>query len=226
MSDLTTNLERIADSGVAGIRLLPLGDPLARRRTRTRGVVAALAGVGIVFAAVGVAAWVRSAEPHPSQPRGGSKLVANASYAVPSDSMAPTLEVGDTVSAATSFGAVERGDVVRVQFPRGPHAPVASPVGDAGFKRVVGLGGDVVEGRNGHVFVNGRELAEPSLRVPTSDFPRVVVPRDSYFLLGDNRQNSADSRQWGPVRRSEILAIVLRITAPAARAGAIAGSPR
>jgi signal peptidase I len=53
-----------------------------------------------------------------------------------------------------------------------------------------------------------------------------VVPPDSYFLLGDNRPSSKDSRQWGPLRRSQIIAVALRITAPAARAGAIAGSPR
>ena len=100
------------------------------------------------------------------------------------------------------------------------------PGGDFGFKRVVGLPGDIVEGRNGHLLVNGHELTEPYVRGATSDFPRAVVPRDSYFLLGDNRPNSADSRQWGSVRRSEIIAIALRITAPAARAGAIAGSPR
>ena len=140
--------------------------------------------------------------------------------------MAPTLKVGDVVSAATAFGAVERGDVVRVRFPRGSEAAQPPPGGDAGFKRVVGLSGDVVEGRDSHVFVNGRELLEPYVHVPTGDFARIVVPRDSYFLLGDNRPNSADSRQWGPVRRSEILAIVLRITAPAARAGSIAGSSR
>lgn len=225
MNELTTNLERVAEAGVAGVRLLPLHDPHARRRARTRSVVAAIAGMCIVLAAVTVAVSVRSGEANRPQPRGESKLHANASYTVPSEGMAPTLNVGDVVSVVTTFGAVARGDVVRVRFPRGP-GTLAPPGADAGFKRVIGLSGETVEGRNGHVFVNDRELTEPYLDVATADFARVVVPRDSYFLLGDNRPSSADSRQWGPVRRTEILGIALRITAPAARAGAIAGTPR
>jgi signal peptidase I len=228
MSDIPTNLERLAEAGVAGIRLLPLRDPRDHRRARTRSVLASIAAICIVVAAVAVAISVRSPQPHRPQLRGGSTLVANASYVVPSGSMDPTLKVGDVVSGATNFGTVSRGDVVRVRFPRGPQAPQALPPpgGDAGFKRVVALSGETVEGRNGHVFVNGRELVEPYLHVATGDFSRVVVPRDSYFVLGDNRPSSADSRQWGPVHRSEILAVALRITAPSARAGAIAGSPR
>jgi signal peptidase I len=225
MSDLPTNLERLAEAGVAGTRLLPLRDPRARRRARTRSVAAAVAAVCIVLAAVAVAISVRSRPPHRPQLGGGSTLVANASYVVPSGSMDPTLKVGDVVSGATNFGTVARGDVVRVRFPRGAQAP-APPGGDAGFKRVVALSGETVEGRDGHVFVDGRELVEPYLHVATGDFSRVVVSRDSYFVLGDNRPSSADSRQWGSVHRSEILAVALRITAPAARAGAIAGSPR
>jgi signal peptidase I len=225
MNDLPTNLEHLAEAGVAGIRLLPLRDPRGRRRARTRSVVAAIAAMCIVLAAVAVAISVRSRQPHRPQLRGGSTLVANASYVVPSGSMDPTLKVGDVVSGATNFATVARGDVVRVRFPRGTQAP-PPPGGDAGFKRVVALSGETVEGRNGHVFVNGRELAEPYLHVATGDFSRVVVPRDSYFVLGDNRPSSADSRQWGPVHSSEILAVALRIAAPSARAGAIAGSPR
>jgi signal peptidase I len=225
MSDLPTNLERLAEAGVTGVRLFPLHDPRAGRRARARNVVASIAAICIVFAAVAVAISVRTRQPQPPQLRGGSTLVANASYVVPSGSMDPTLKVGDVVSSATNFGTLERGDVVRVRFPRGRQAP-APPGGDAGFKRVVALSGETVEGRNGHVFVDGRELVEPYLHVATDDFSRVVVPRDSYFVLGDNRPSSADSRQWGPVHRSEILAVALRITAPSARAGAIAGSPR
>jgi signal peptidase I len=224
MTDLTTNLEDLAEAGVSGIRLLPLHDPRARRHLRTRSVVAAVAGMCIVLAAVAVAVSIRPESDR--LPRAGSKLVADASYEVPSESMAPTLMVGDDVSAATSFGTIERGDVVRVRFPRGQQAAPPPPDADAGFKRVIGVGGDSVEGRNGHVFIDGHELLEPWVQVATGDFPRVVVPRDSYFLLGDNRPNSADSRQWGPVRRSEILAIALRITAPEERAGPIRGSSR
>ena len=76
------------------------------------------------------------------------------------------------------------------------------------------------------MFVNGRELSEPYARVGTSDFARVVVPADSHFVLDDNRPASKDSRIWGPIPRSAVIAIALEITGPADRAGAIAGSPR
>jgi signal peptidase I len=228
MSDLKTSLERVAEAGVTGIALLPVHEVRAQRRARARNAVAAMAGMCIVLVAVALAVAVslRSPEQHRQQPLGEPKLVANASYDVPSSGMSPTLQIGDVVSGTTNFGAIERGDVVRVRFPLSPEAPAVPPGGGAGFKRVVGLPGDAIEGRNDHVFVNGRELTQPYITSATSDFPRVVVPGDSYFLLGDNRPNSTDSRQWGSVRRSEIIAIALRITAPAERAGAIAGSPR
>lgn len=229
MSDLEASLERVAEAGVTGIALLPVHEVRAQRRARARNTVALMAGMCIALAvvAVAVAVSVRSPGQNRQQPFGGEpKLVANASYEVPSSGMSPTLQLGDVVSGTTNFGAIERGDVVRVRFPRAAAAPAIPPGGDAGFKRVVGLTGDVVEGRNGHVFINDYELTEPYISSAISDFPRVVVPSDSYFLLGDNRPNSADSRQWGSVRRSEIIAIALRVTAPADRAGPIAGSPR
>jgi signal peptidase I len=225
MSSLETTLERIAEAGVAGIALRELREPRARRQARARRIGAAIAVMGIVLAAVAVAVVIRSpghARP-PTSAHG--KLVADASYTVPSESMSPTLMVGDVVSAANRFGALEQGDVVRVRFPKESTVAVP-PGGDAGFKRVVGLPGDSLEARGGHLYVNGRERIEPYTHAFTSDFAAVVVPRGSYFLLGDNRENSKDSREWGPVSRSDIIAIALRVTAPAARAGAVVGSPR
>jgi signal peptidase I len=225
MSDLKSSLERVAEAGVAGIALRSPQEPRAQRRTRARSVVATLAGMCVVLAAVAaVSLAVRSPDQRRPQLFGQPKVVANASYPVLSAGMNPTLQIGDVVSATTQYGVIERGDVVRVRFPRPSAVVKYPPGGDAGFKRIIAVPGDVVEGRGGRVLVDGRELAEPYLHVSTSEFPRVIVPRDSYFLLGDNRPNSADSRQWGPVRGSEIIAIALRITAPAARAGPIAGT--
>ncbi len=226
MSDLKPSLESIAHAGMAGIALLPPHEPRARRRARGRSIVGATAGICIVVAAVAIAVSVRSSGPRsPTRPSGQS-LVANASYEVPSEGMSPTLQIGDVVSGTTQFDDIERGDVLRIRF-RQPPPGIQLPMGgEAGFKRVVGLPGDVVEGRGGLVFVNGHQLTETYVSGPTTDFPRAVVPRDSYYLLGDNRGNSADSRVWGSVKRSEVIGIALEITAPAARAGPIAGSPR
>jgi signal peptidase I len=228
MSDLKTSLERIAEAGVSGVALRPLREPRAQRRARARTIVAALTGTCIVLAAVGVAVSLRSTEQRRPHPRREPKLVANASYTVRSAGMRPTLQVGDVVSATTHFGAIERGDVVLERFPRNEtNSSVNIPIGsETGFERVVGIPGDIIQGRNGHVFVDGRQLTEPYLKVATSNFPRLVVPPDSYFLLGDNRPNSHDSRLRGPIPRSQITAIALRITAPGARAGPIAASPR
>jgi signal peptidase I len=227
MSDLKPSLESIADAGVAGIALLPPHESRAPGRSRGRSIVGATAGICIVVAAVAVAVSVRSSGPRPAtRPPGPSKLVADASYEVPSAGMSPTLQIGDVVSGTTHFDDIERGDVLRIRF-RQPPPGIQLPMGgEAGFKRVVGLPGDVVEGRGGLVFVNGHKLSEPYVTDPTGDFPRAVVAPDAYFLLGDNRANSADSRVWGSVNRSEVIGIALEITAPAARAGPIAGSPR
>jgi hypothetical protein len=101
MSDLKTGLERIADSGVSGITLLPLREPGAQARVRSRRVMASLAGVCIVVAALAVAVALRSPGSHHSTLRGGSAPVPDASYGVPSAGMNPTLEIGDVVRGAT-----------------------------------------------------------------------------------------------------------------------------
>jgi signal peptidase I len=226
MSNLKTGLERIADAGVEGIALIPLRAP-EPRRSGSRRVIAVLAAVCVVVAAVAVAAAVRSPDGRQPPTRDPSGLVPDASYHVPSESMSPTLRVDDTVSAATKFDAIKRGDVVRILFRKeAPGVPAPPPDGDAGFKRIVGLPGETVEGRGGDVFVNGRKLVEPYADRITVDFGLFPVPRGFYFVLGDNRSNSRDSRYYGPIPRSAIRAIALRITAPADRAGRIPGSPR
>ncbi len=96
----------------------------------------------------------------------------------------------------------ERGDII-----------VFNPPIDTGIpfvKRVIALGGDTVDVRDGRVFVNGQQLVEPYAvgttqpRNPSIHFP-MQVPRDSIFVLGDNRPVSGDSREWGPVRDGAII---------------------
>jgi signal peptidase I len=83
-------------------------------------------------------------------------------------------------------------------------------------KRIIAVAGDTVYIKAGHVYVNGHELVEPYLPPNTSTFAYerrteqwVRCRQDEYFLLGDNRQNSADSRVYGPVTRQNILGAII-----------------
>jgi len=96
---------------------------------------------------------------------------------------------------SVSWGHIERGDIVVFWFPNDPDKSYV--------KRVIGLPGEMVEIRNGRVLVNGRELNEPYLdsehnqSLPSA--PAKKVDDHHYFVMGDNRDNSSDSRIWGLV---------------------------
>jgi signal peptidase I len=94
------------------------------------------------------------------------------------------------------FEPIERGDVVVFWYPLDRTKSF--------IKRVVGLPGDTVEIRSGHVYVNGKRLPEPYLPPEPADsgsFGPTRVPRGEYFVLGDHRTSSNDSRVFGPVAR-------------------------
>jgi signal peptidase I len=131
---------------------------------------------------------------------------------IPTESMLETLLVGDYILVNRFlYGApgdepvrwmgqrpIERGDVVVFRFPEDP---------DVDFvKRVIGLPGDVVQMTRGVVTINGQPIDEkyvkPENREAMQSYGPVTVPPDSFFALGDNRDNSRDSRAWGFVPRS------------------------
>lgn len=121
-------------------------------------------------------------------------------YAIPSASMAPTLEPGDQIVVTPYFrGLPERGHVVVFESP--------SERGQLIVKRVIGTPGDLVDSRLGYVRVGGRTLAEPYVLRPASAgaIGAQIIPADSYFVLGDNRDDSLDSRSWGVVPRNLIV---------------------
>jgi signal peptidase I len=94
---------------------------------------------------------------------------------------------------------IQRGDLVVFWFPGEP--------GRSYIKRVIGLPGDVVRIDRGIVHVNGRKLAEdyiPAEYRDTASLPDLRVKSDSYFVLGDHRSSSSDSRSWGPVHQGQI----------------------
>jgi signal peptidase I len=101
------------------------------------------------------------------------------------------------------FQPPQRGDVI-VFHPPPPNDPSRDFI-----KRVIGVPGDTVDVHQGHVYVNDAELDEPYIRQPTlpinARFSHVVLGPDQYFVLGDNRGNSSDSRAWGPVSADEIV---------------------
>lgn len=121
-------------------------------------------------------------------------------YAIPSPSMAPTLIAGDQILVTPYFGAhPARGDVVVFRAPWDENELMV--------KRVVALPGDLVDSRLGRVRIQGRTIAEPYVlrQASTGAIETQLVPQESYFLLGDNRDESFDSRSWGFVPRSHIV---------------------
>ncbi len=146
-------------------------------------------------------------------------------FKIPTGSMEQNLLIGDHllvnkfVFAPTAtdaergvlpVSAIARGDVIVFKFPKDPERDF--------IKRVIGLPGDVVEVRHTRVYIDGRPLDEPyihySRRPPTErgmplgvgdvreEFGPVTVPPDEYFVMGDNRDNSQDSRYWGFLPRA------------------------
>jgi signal peptidase I len=137
-------------------------------------------------------------------------------YKLPSGTMEPTLLIGDHILIDRTPSAREphRGDVIVFEFPEDPKKDF--------IKRVVAVGGDTVEIRNKELFVNGNAAAEPYVvhkepdMVPASVNPRdnfgpKLVPASSYFVLGDNRDRSYDSRFWGSVPNTKVKGTVKSI---------------
>jgi signal peptidase I len=94
---------------------------------------------------------------------------------------------------------IARGDIVVFRYPRDPSKSY--------IKRVVGVAGDRVRIDDGQVFVNDIRLGEDYVPVAYEDersYPEIVVPRNSYFVLGDHRSMSNDSRDFGPVKENFI----------------------
>lgn len=149
-------------------------------------------------------------------------------YAVPTDSMAPTVSAGDRVLARRIDGdEVRRGDVVIFSDATWGDSPM--------IKRVIGIGGDTVAccTEDGRVTVNGEPVSEPYLgdesREATGEF-EAEVPEGELFLLGDNRVDSLDSRSMlsdtsaGSVSRDAVSARVEAVVWPLSRVGLLEGA--
>jgi signal peptidase I len=128
---------------------------------------------------------------------------------VDGSSMEPTLHSGQLVLVnrlAYKLGEPGRGDVIVFYFPRDPDQEY--------IKRLVGLPGDYVQIQEGQVLVNGTPLDEPYIAAPPAYTGEWQVPEGQYFVLGDNRNNSSDSHQWGMVPTEFVIGKALAIYWP------------
>lgn len=141
-------------------------------------------------------------------------------YYIPSGSMEPTLKVGDKVlvnKLSYHMHAIHRGDVVVFKKPPHDYSPNIKDL----IKRVIGLPDETISGHDGHVYIDGQLLNEKWLpKGPssvTSTFGPVHIPPGDYFVMGDNRINSADSRVIGPIPGSLIVGRAFLIVWPVGR---------
>lgn len=165
----------------------------------------------VVFAAIGTAIYFLIAQPHK----------------VSGSSMSPTFEDGDyiiTEKVSYKFTQPKRYDVVVFKNPKDESQDF--------IKRVVGLPGDMVKIEDGYVFLNGMQLpesyissailTEPGLFLQEGEV--VTVENDQYFVLGDNRNRSSDSREWGTITKKEIIGKVFLRYWPADSIGILPGA--
>ena len=151
------------------------------------------------------------------------KSLVFAAYTIPSGSMEPTLLVGDYLIAnrlsyvvkvpftdvvVLTLGEPERGDIIIFRHPKDRSMDLV--------KRVVAKPGDVVEIRVKALYVNKKRVDDtaahfsdgrviPGFIAPRDNFGPVTVPKDSYFAMGDNRDNSSDSRFWGFLKKEDLV---------------------
>jgi signal peptidase I len=145
-------------------------------------------------------------------------------YRIPSSSMEPTLHCAQPASGCEArfsdrvlanrfiyhLRDPRRGEIVVFETPDA--ARLKCGAGGTFVKRVIGLPGETIEVRlergDGYVFVNGRKLEEPYIgegRRSGEDFGPVKVPQNGYFMMGDTRAQSCDSREWGSVPRDNLI---------------------
>ena len=150
-------------------------------------------------------------------------------YRIPSSSMEPTLHCARPASGCLSrfsdrvlanrliyrFRDPRRGEIIVFQVPEG--AKAACGAGGVFVKRIIGLPGELLEERHGYVYINGKKLNEPYIKPERRDFtdfhPLKIRP-GHYFMMGDNRVSSCDSRRWGTVPRANIIGEVFAVYWP------------
>jgi signal peptidase I len=168
--------------GGAGADSLPVGDAPSKGKKPKSTWAVVLEWTILIASALVIALLIKA-------------FLFQAFY-IPSDSMVPTLKTHDRVivnKLSYKLHPVRRGDIIVFKSPPGVDPSVKDLI-----KRVIGLPGETIEGRkDGHIYINGKQLAEPYLPKgdpPGQSFDAIKIPKDSYWVMGDNRKNSFDSR--------------------------------
>ena len=159
-------------------------------------------------------------------------VLTSHTYRIPSSAMEPTLRCGKPGPGCTGssddriivprflFKTPKRGDLIAFKTP--PLARVRCGAGGIYVKRVVGLPGERVGERSGTIVLNGRRLREPYVERTRRDSQTYAprgVPAGTYFVLGDNRAQSCDSRIFGPVPKGNVIGRVVLTYWPPTRIG-------
>ena len=128
-------------------------------------------------------------------------------------SMEPTLLPHDRVLVDKFLYRLRqprRGDVIVLKYPLNPQRNY--------IKRIVALPGDTLQVKDGKLFINATQVREPYVNgVPQGDFGPMTVPEDSVFVMGDNRNNSEDSRSFGALKKEQIVGQAILIYWPPPR---------
>ncbi len=208
-----------------GIEAEALFTEARRRRRRRRWLFAAIVAAGaLVVVAVfgGRALYGHSpAGANVRPPVSGASSGHVRLFVEVSAAMEPTLHPGDRISVVTRFAILHRGDVVVFNPPAGAFR--GPPVGPL-IKRIVGLPGETISSSGDTVFINDKPLSEPYLSPGQPLGTPIVtqrIPAGHYFVLGDNRADSADSRFFGAISARSVIGLATTIVSPPSRAGPI-----